>query len=128
MSMVPATAPRDDFAVSSYVIGQVAPLTQMAEMYAKGGLVPSALVGNPGAVFTILTAGVELGDQVEHVQVGHPLAVAAVAGSHGLLQLVRINEVDGGVGQHVRVQWRYRNAGTARIEQRQLPGRMMQAR
>ena len=61
MSLVPTTAPRDDFAVSSYVIGQVAPLTQMAEMYAKGGLVPSALVGNPGAVFTILTAGVELG-------------------------------------------------------------------
>lgn len=61
MSLVPTTAPRDDFAVSSYVIGQVAPLTQMAEMYAKGGLVPNALKGNTAAVFTILTAGVELG-------------------------------------------------------------------
>ena len=61
MSIVPATAPRDEFAVSSYVIGQVAPLTQMAELYAKGGLVPTALVGNAAAVFTILTAGVELG-------------------------------------------------------------------
>lgn len=60
MSMIPAT-PRDDFAVSSYVISQVEPLARMAELYAKGGLVPTSLVGNAAAVFTILTAGVELG-------------------------------------------------------------------
>ena len=49
------------FETASYVISQVEPLARMADLYAKGGLVPTALIGNSAAVFTILTAGVELG-------------------------------------------------------------------
>lgn len=59
--LVKSNGQNDGFAVSSYVISQVGPLVTMAELYSKGGLVPTALIGNPAAVFTILTAGVELG-------------------------------------------------------------------
>lgn len=59
--LVKSNGQNDGFAVASYVISQVGPLAQMAEMYSRGGLVPVALIGKPDAIFTILTAGVELG-------------------------------------------------------------------